>query len=264
MADSANYSFAGFTSAANYTVGQLALTGAAIAAVNTTYGTPAANGAVSFGNNIALDVVGTTATTVGGTNSTSGNLKAASYTQTAGALAGADSANYSFAGFTSAANYTVGQLALTGAAIAAVNTTYGTPAANGAVSFGNNIALDVVGTTATTVGGTNSTSGNLKAASYTQTAGALAGAGSPNYSFAGFTSAANYTVGQLALTGAAIAAVNTTYGTPAANGAVSFGNNIALDVVGTTATTVGGTNSTSGNLKAASYTQTAGALAGAD
>ena len=263
-ADSANYSFAGFTSAANYTVGQLALTGAAIAAVNTTYGTPAANGAVTFGNNIALDVVGATATTVGGTNSTSGNLKAASYTQTAGALAGADSANYSFAGFTSAANYTVGQLALTGAAIAAVNTTYGTPAANGAVTFGNNIALDVVGTTATTVGGTNSTSGNLKAASYTQTAGALAGADSANYSFAGFTSAANYTVGQLALTGAAIAAVNTTYGTPAANGAVTFGNNIALDVVGTTATTVGGTNSTSGNLKAASYTQTAGALAGAD
>jgi hypothetical protein len=43
-----------------------------------------------------------------------------SYTQTAGALGGADAANYSGgAGFTSAANYTITQLALAGTAIAA-------------------------------------------------------------------------------------------------------------------------------------------------
>ena len=56
-----------------------------------------------------------------GATSTSGNFIVGNYTQTAGTtLGGTDAANYSFAGFTSAANYTISQLALTGAAIAAV------------------------------------------------------------------------------------------------------------------------------------------------
>ena len=87
------------------------------------------------------------ASIVSPTYSTSGNLNAGSYTQTASAITGADAANYSFAGFTSAANYTINKLALTGAAIAAVNTTYGTPAATGAVSFGNIIGADIVTST---------------------------------------------------------------------------------------------------------------------
>ena len=130
-ADAGNYSFAGFTSAANYTINPLVLTGAAIAAVNTTYGTPAATGAVTFGNIVSGDTVtGTASIDSLPTNlSSSGNLNAGSYTQTASTtLAGADAGNYSFAGFTSAANYNVSQLALSGAAIAAASSSYGSAA----------------------------------------------------------------------------------------------------------------------------------------
>ena len=142
-----------------------------------------------------------------GATSTSGNFIAGNYTQTASTvLGGTDAANYSFAGFTSAANYTINPLALTGAAIAAVNTTYGTPAATGAVSFGNIIGADVVTSTSSIVSPTYSTSGNLNAGSYTQTASAITGADAANYSFAGFTSAANYTVNPFAvsMTGARV------------------------------------------------------------
>gem|GEM_PF-5799477 len=70
---------------------------------------------MSFNNNIALDDVTSTASIVSPSNSSSSNLKAGSYKQTAGALGGVDSANYSFVGgFTTATdNYTVAQLALT-------------------------------------------------------------------------------------------------------------------------------------------------------
>jgi filamentous hemagglutinin family protein len=208
--------------AGSLTVNPLALTGAAIAAVNTTYGTPAANGAVTFGNKIAADAVGATATTTTPLLSASGNLNAGSYTQTAGALTGADAANYTFAGLTSTANYVVNPLALTGAAIAGVTTAYGTPAANGAVTFGNKIAADAVGTTATTTTPLLSTSGNLKAGSYTQTAGALTGADAANYTFAGLTSAANYTVTPVALS---ITANNLS--TPATGVPFAGGNGVA-------------------------------------
>ena len=135
-----------------------------------------------------------------GATSTSGNFIVGNYTQTAGTtLGGADAANYSFAGFTSAANYTINPLVLTGAAIAAVNTTYGTPAATGAVTFGNIIGADVVTSTSSIDSPTYSSSGNLNAGSYTQTASAITGADSANYSFAGFTSAANYTVNPFAV-----------------------------------------------------------------
>src|SRR5258705_4078706 len=61
-----------------------------------------------------------------------------SYTQTAGGIGCADSANYRFALFTSASNYTISQLALTGAAIAAGSNTYTSAPATGAVTSGNN------------------------------------------------------------------------------------------------------------------------------
>ncbi|HTN94301.1 MAG TPA: YDG domain-containing protein [Gallionella sp.] len=263
--DAGNYTFAGFTSAANYSINPLALTGAAIAAVSTTYGTSAASGAVTFGNIIGTDVVTSTSSIVSPAYSTSNNLKAGSYTQTASAISGADAANYSFAGFTSAANYTVGQLALTGAAIAASSSIYGSALNPGAVSFGNVISGDLVTGTAGVNTGATSSSGNFVAGSYTQTASTtLGGTDAANYSFAGFTSASNYTINPLALTGAAIASVSTTYGTPAATGAVSFGNIIGTDVVTSTSSIVNPIYSGSGNLNAGSYTQTASAISGAD
>ncbi|MBI5625799.1 MAG: hypothetical protein HY935_01140 [Nitrosomonadales bacterium] len=258
-----NYTFTGGTHVA--TITPLALTGAAIAGVNTTYGTPATTGAVTFGNIITGDAVTSTASINGQTLSSSGNLNAGSYTQTAGALGGADAGNYSFAGYTSAANYTVGQLALTGT-IATGSSTYGSTLSPGATSFTNAVAGDNLGTVAVAVNtaGNLSSSGNLNAGSYSgiETVSALSGTDAANYTFAGVTG--NYTVGQLALTGAAIAGVNTTYGTPATTGAVAFGNIITGDAVTSTASINGQMLSSSGNLNAGSYTQTAGALGGAD
>ncbi|MDD4913040.1 MAG: YDG domain-containing protein [Sideroxydans sp.] len=251
-------------------ISQLALTGTQISSINTTYGTPAAAGAVSFGNIIAGDVVSSIATvnSVASDLSSSGNLNAGSYTQIATSLSGADAANYIFTGFTSAANYNVNKLALNGTQIAGINTTYGTPATAGAVSFGNIIAGDVVSSIATvnSVASDLSSSGNLNAGSYTQIATSLSGADAANYSFTGFTSAANYNVNKLALNGTQITGINTTYGTPAAAGAVSFGNIIAGDVVSSIATvnSVASDLSSSGNLNAGSYTQIATSLSGAD
>src|SRR4029077_2637326 len=157
--------------------------------------------------------------------SSSNNLDAGSYAQTASPISGKDSGNYSFTGFTTPTNnYQVSQLALSGAAIAGVSTTYATPAAPGAVSFGNVISGDQVGSTASIVSPAYSSSNNLDAGSYAQTASPISGKDSGNYSFTGFTTPTNnYQVSQLALSGAAIAGVSTTYGTPAAPGAVSFG-----------------------------------------
>ncbi len=150
------------------TVTPLALAGAAIAGVTATYGTAAGAGAVSFTNIIGGDAVGATAGIDSPAYSGSGNLKAGSYTQTAGALSGADAGNYSFGGYTTGtANYAVTPLALAGAAIAGVTATYGTAAGAGAVSFTNIIGGDAVGATAGIDSPAYSGSGNLKAGSYT-------------------------------------------------------------------------------------------------
>ncbi|WP_089963624.1 YDG domain-containing protein [Limnohabitans sp. 2KL-3] len=265
--DSANYSFAGFTTTDNnYVVNKLALTGAAIAGVTTTYATAANAGAVSFTNIQSTDKVTASASIVGGSNSTSGNLKAGSYQQTATAINGDDAANYSFAGVTTTDNnYVVNKLALTGAAIAGVTTTYATAANTGAVSFTNVQGADKVTASASIVGGSNSTSGHLKAGSYQQTATAINGDDAGNYSFGGITTADNnYVVNKLALTGAAIAGVTTTYATAANTGAVSFTNVQGTDNVNASASIVDAVTSTSGNLKAGSYKQTATAITGDD
>jgi filamentous hemagglutinin family protein len=207
------YTVSPTTASAN--IGQItpaALTVASIAAVNTTYGTPAATGAVSLNGVIGGDVVTSTAGIVGPAYSTSGNLNAGSYAQSAGSLSGADAGNYTLTPFTTPANnYTVAQLALTGTAIAASGSTYGAPLTPGAVSFGNVIAGDAVTSTTSVNTATLSSSGNPVVGSYTQMAGALAGADAANYSFAGYTTpAANYTISPLALTGS-ITASDKTY-----------------------------------------------------
>jgi len=232
----------------------LALTGASIAAVNTTYGTSAATGAVTFTNVIGGDIVTSTASIDSPTFSTSGNLNAGSYTQTAGALSGADAGNYTFAGFTSSANYTVNQLALTGTSIAAVNTTYGTSAAAGAVTFGNVIGGDIVTSTASLVGSTFSSSSNLNAGTYNQTTSVITGTDSGNYSFTGYTTpTANYNVSQLALIGS-IATGSTVYGSALTPGAANMTNIVGADnITATVSVNTAGNTSTSGNLNAGNH-----------
>ena len=191
-----NYSYT-FINDTTGVINQLALTGTAIGAGSSIYGSALNPGVVTFGNIVGSDDVTSTASVDTSTLSSSGNPIAGSYTQTAGAIGGTDSGNYSFAGFTSAANYTINQLALTGTAIGAGSSIYGSALNPGAVTFGNIVGSDDVTSTASVDTSTLSSSGNPIAGSYTQTAGAIGGADSGNYSFAGFTSAANYTINQL-------------------------------------------------------------------
>src|ERR1039458_8018894 len=109
--------------AGNYSISPAALT-ASIAASGSTYGAALAPGVVTFTGLVGADAVGSTAAVNTAALSTSLHPVAGSYTQTAGALAGLDAGNYSFAGFTSAANYSISPAALT-AAIAASGSTYG-------------------------------------------------------------------------------------------------------------------------------------------
>jgi hypothetical protein len=78
------------------------------------------------------------------------------------------------------------------------------------------------------------------------------------------TTDSSITITPLALTGASIASASSTYGSAVTPGAVSFGNVIAGDVVGSTASLVGPTYSTSTHVNAGSYAQTASGLTGTD
>ncbi|MGV0985189.1 MAG: YDG domain-containing protein [Limnohabitans sp.] len=262
--DKDNYSFADVKG--DYKVNKLALTGAAIAGVTTTYATAADAGTVSFGNVQVADKVTSSASIMDAATSTSGNLKAGSYNQAATAITGDDASNYSFAGITTTDNnYVVNKLTLTGAAIAGVTTTYATAAGTGAVTFSNVQGSDKVTSAASIVDAATSTSGNLKAGNYNQTATAITGDDASNYSFAGVTTAdKNYVVNKLTLTGVTIAGVTTTYATAADAGAVSFGNVQLGDKVTASASIVDAANSSSGNLRAGSYKQTATAITGDD
>jgi hypothetical protein len=157
-------------------------------------------------------VVSATASLVSAGYSSSGHVNAGSYAQMATTLSGADASDYSFTGYTTPTNnYTVGQLALTGAAIAAGNSIYGSSVTPGAVSFGNMIAGDVVSATASLVSAGYSGSGHVNAGSYAQTASALTGTDAGNYTFSGYTTPTNtYTVNPFALTVSATG-VNRTY-----------------------------------------------------
>jgi hypothetical protein len=147
-----------------------------------------------------------TASLVGDSYSTSGNLKAGSYKQSVSSIAGTDADNYTFSAFTTgSANYTVGKLALTGTSITNVSKTYGEAVAIGTVTFGNvqssSASTDNVIATASLVGDSYSTSSNLKAGSYKQSVSSIAGTDADNYTFSAFTTgSANYTVGKASLT----------------------------------------------------------------
>jgi hypothetical protein len=263
-ADAGNYTLAGFTSAPNYTISPLALTGTAIAAGSSVYASALVPGAVSFTNVVGADIVTNTASVNTTTLSSSGNPIVGTYTQSTGVLGGADAGNYSLAPFTSAANYTISQLALTGAAIGASSSVYASALVPGAVSFGNVVTGDLVSSTASVNTTTLSSSGNFVAGTYTQSTGALGGADAGNYTLTPFTSAANYTINRLALTGTAIGASSSVYASALAPGAVSFTNVVGADIVNNTASVNTGATSSSGNFVAGTYTQSTGALGGAD
>jgi hypothetical protein len=268
-ADAGNYTFAG--AAGNYTVNPLALTGS-IAAGSSVYGAALTPGAATFSNAVVGDVVTAAAVAVntGGNTSSSGHLKAGSYIsiESVGALGGGDAGNYTFTGATG--NYTVSPLALT-ASIAAGTSIYGSTLAPGAATFGNAVVGDVVTAAAVAVntgGNTSSSSGHLKAGSYTgieSVSGTLGGADAGNYIFGGATG--NYTVNPLALTGS-IAAGSSVYGAALTPGAATFSNAVAGDVVTAAAVTVNtrGNTSSSGHLKAGSYagSEAVSGLSGAD
>jgi hypothetical protein len=265
-ADAANYSFGGAASAANYTITQRVLTGAAIAGSTSIYGNSLNPGAVTFGNSVVGDAVASAASVNTTTLSSSLNPIVGSYTQSASTtLTGADAANYSFGGITSAANYTITQRVLTGAAISGGASIYGSTLNPGAVSFGNAVVGDTVASAASVNTTTLSGSLNPIVGSYTQTASTtLTGADATNYSFGGLTSVANYTITQRALTGAAIAGSTSIYGNSLNPGAVSFGNAVAGDTVSSSASVNTAAVSSSGKPVVGSYTQTAGAIGGAD
>ena len=112
------------TTDSSISITPLALTGASIAAASSTYGSTVTPGAVNFGNAIAGDDVGATASLVSATYSTSSHVNAGSYAQTASALTGTDAGNYTFSGYTTPTNnYTVNPFALTVTATG-VNRTY--------------------------------------------------------------------------------------------------------------------------------------------
>ena len=273
--DASNYTFAGYTSPANYTIQKLALAGASIAASNSTYSSTLNPGAVTFTNIVSngtgTDDVTSTATVVTGATSTSGNPIVGTYAQRAASnsLSGADAGNYSFTGFTTSTNnYTIDKLALAGASIASSNSTYGSTLNPGAVTFTNIVSngtgTDNVTSTATVVTGATSTSGKFNAGTYAQTAASnsLSGTDASNYSFAGFTTSTNnYTIDKLALAGASIASSNNTYSSTLNPGAVTFTNIVSsgtgTDDVGSTASVVTGSTSQSGNPIVGTYAQTA-------
>jgi hypothetical protein len=249
-ADGANYTL---TNATNITattaiITPVTLTGT-IAAVTTTYGTNAATGAVSLGGVIAGDTVNASAAAlVGGTLSSSGNLNAGSYTQTANStLTGADAVNYNFAGVTAANSFTVAQRAITTASIAGVNNAvYGTNVAAGAVSLGADVIIGdqvAAANTATVQNRVTSTSGNLNAGSYTQSvAGGLVSTNgttdAANYTFAGTTTAAaNYIVTPRVINASVTAADKVYDGSAAATLVATSADILSGDVVNVTGLT---------------------------
>jgi hypothetical protein len=179
---------------ATVSVKQRALDGS-ISTGNTVYGEALQSGTVSFTNKVGSDdIVALKRITVTGKTSTSGNLEADTHTgiQDVHSLSGNDAGNYTFVNVKG--DYTVTKRPLTATAIAAVSTEYGTPAATGAVTLNDvikstNGVTDLV-TAKTAVNGTSlSSSNNINAGEYTQSATGIEGNDAKNYEFTSFTTA---------------------------------------------------------------------------
>ena len=239
------------------TINPKPLTGT-IAAGSSTYGSSLVPGSVTLSGKVGNDSVnaGTVTINTAGNTSSSGNLKAGSYTGielVGSTLSGADAANYTFSGATG--NYTVTPLQLTGT-IASSSSTYGSTLNPGSVIFGNIVSGDDVSAVASVDTSTTSAAGKPVAGTYTQTVGtSLSGTDAVNYTFVGVRSGANYTINPLTITGT-IATGSSTYGATLAPGVVSLNGVIGADQVNVGSVTVStiGNTSTAGKLKAGSYT----------
>ena len=239
------------------TINPKPLTGT-IAAGSSTYGSSLVPGSVTLSGKVGNDSVnaGTVTINTAGNTSSSGNLKAGSYTGielVGSTLSGADAANYTFSGATG--NYTVTPLQLTGT-IASSSSTYGSTLNPGSVIFGNIVSGDDVSAVASVNTSTTSAAGKPVAGTYTQTVGtSLSGTDAVNYTFVGVRSGANYTINPLTITGT-IATGSSTYGATLAPGVVSLNGVIGADQVNVGSVTVStiGNTSTAGKLKAGSYT----------
>jgi hypothetical protein len=263
-ADKDNYSFADVKG--DYAVNKLALTGN-IGRAETTYGANLLAGSVSLTNRVGADVVDASGVNIDTTGqlSTSGHLKAGEHAaiQSISNLSGADKDNYTFANVKG--DYQVNKLALTGT-IAKGETTYGASLVSGSVSLTNKVGADAVDASSVSIDTTDqlSTSGHLKAGEHAaiQSLNGLRGTDKDNYTFANVKG--DYKVNKLALNGAAIRDVSTSYGTQANAGAVSFANVQGNDKVAATAAITGAATSSSGHLKAGNYQQTASTITGED
>ncbi|MDP1774919.1 MAG: YDG domain-containing protein, partial [Methylobacter sp.] len=153
-ADAGNYSYAAV--AGDYTVSKLALAGS-ISTGNSTYGSAFTTGTTRFGNAVSGDEVaagGTVAVNTSGSTSTSGQLKAGSYTgiqSVDGSLSGTDAGNYSFAG--AVGDYRVNALSLSVTGITARNKVYDT---NTSATLGGNAVVAALGSDSITLSGTAS------------------------------------------------------------------------------------------------------------
>ncbi|MFN6059564.1 MAG: beta strand repeat-containing protein, partial [Burkholderiales bacterium] len=199
--------FAG--AANNWTINTKTLT-ASIATGNTVYGSPLLPGTVTLSGVVNGDSVSPASVVINtsGLLSGGGQLKVGSHLgiqSVSGVLSGAGAANYTFAGATG--NYTVTPKTLTGL-ISASNSVYGANLVKGTVSLSGLVSGDNVipdNTVSIALAAANkSTSGNLKAGSYTgiQTAPAtLSGtlADIANYTYTGATG--DYTVSKATLGG---------------------------------------------------------------
>ena len=271
-ADAGNYTFAGATG--NYSVTPVALTGS-VAPGNSAYGASLAPGTASLSGVLPGDSVtaatGAVAVNTTGNTSTSGHLKAGSYTgieSVNATLSGTDAGNYTFAG--AIGNYSVTPVALTGS-IAPGSSAYGATLVPGATTLSGVLSGDFVAPATVTVNttGNTSTSGHLKAGSYTgieSVSATLSGTDAGNYTFAG--ASGNYSVGPVTLTGS-IAPGSSAYGATLVPGAATLSGVLSGDFVapGAVAVNTTGSTSTSGHLRAGSYTgieSVSSALSGTD
>ena len=189
-ADAGNYSFAGTSSAGNYTVTPLALT-SQVSDVQTTYGTTAAVGTASVGSALSGDTIVLSApvvSLVGARYSSSGNLKAGSYLQGISAsITGADAGNYTLAQPT-ASNYVVSPKVITATVVAADKVYDGTVTAALTASSTGIVSADQVSVqgmsgTFTSKNVARDSAGNViaQAVNVSGTAAGLTGADGANY-----------------------------------------------------------------------------------
>ena len=186
-ANLSNYRFASGRSTAtdnaqnSVVLGQLALTGS-IAAGSNSYGSALAAGAVTLTNKAGIDDLTTTVSVnTTGNTSTSGNLRAGSYTgiQSVSALGGTDAGNYTFAGITTG-NYSVGKAHATVTANSDLTKTY----SGVAQSVSGFTASGLVNNeTASVLDGVSASGSGTNAGSYTATVGVGSYSGNYNLSF---------------------------------------------------------------------------------